>query len=113
MKTFSTQLPSFSYLTPPKIQHEPFKLEINLDDESEVETFISRHGTINGKLLAYELGLHGKGSVKAATALSNYAWNKWTALGLRKEGKIASALEYEKICDSIYKEDIEPFIECW
>lgn len=89
------------------------KLPINLDDEYEVQDFIAVHGQIRGRALAARLGLIGLGSVRAATALSCYAWNKMTAISLRKQGNINRALYYEKICDRIYTTNILPFIECW
>jgi len=75
---------------------------INLDDESEVESFIANYGNIRGKKLANLLGLVGKGGVKLANSFSNYAWNKLTAISLRKNGNISNAMVYEKICDKIY-----------
>lgn len=92
-----------------------FKLEINLDDESEVENFIKKYGhrsTGSGRWIANALGLKGRKSTLLAERLRGYAWNKYTAMGLRKEGKIATALQYEQICDDIYKR-ITPLCECW
>lgn len=43
------------------------------------------------------------GYVRATKNLCAYAWNKLTAIELRKEGNIQDALKYEAICDSIYK----------
>lgn len=90
-----------------------FKAELNLDDETEVETFIETHGTLKGRALANRLGFTGKGSVSAANSLSGYAWNKSTAMECRLKGKISIAKQYEEICDSIYKRDIQEKIECW
>lgn len=89
------------------------KLSINLDDESEVQDFITKHGTMKGRALANRLGLTGKGSIRVATALSCYVWNKTTAISLRKQGNINRARYYEMICDWIYECDILPLIECW
>ena len=90
-----------------------FKIEINLDDEQEVQAFIDAHYTNRGWQLARKLGFKGRGSAKAASALSNYAWNKITAMGLRKKGGIDMAQQYERICDMIYSQDIRGKIECW
>ena len=90
-----------------------FKLDINLDDQQEAEEFIELYRTSKGRLLANRLGLTGVGSSKLATALSNYAWNKVTAINCRTKGFIDSASAYESICDRIYKEDIQPHCECW
>ena len=89
------------------------KIDINLDDEVEVENFINTWGVTKGRRLANGLNLKGLGSSKAATALSNYAWNKWTAINCRKNGWINEALNYERICEMIYLEDISGKIECW
>jgi len=78
-------------------------LEINLDDEHEVESFIAKHGNTKGRRLANQLGLTGKGSSKLANLFSGYAWNKLTAVNLRKKGRIETALQYEGICDRIYE----------
>lgn len=90
-----------------------FTLNINLDNEIECHEFIKKYGNSSKRSLANQLGFVGKGAAKAAQALNNYAWNKKTATMLRKMGEIDRAIVYEKICDDIYKEDIEPNIECW
>lgn len=89
------------------------KIDLNLDDEEECTDFILKYRTLKGRALANRLGLKGRGSVAAANALSNYAWNKRTATFLRLAGEIESAQKYEKICDWIYSEDISGKIECW
>ena len=89
------------------------KIDLNLDDESENAEFLENYGTGKGRWLANRLGLTGKGSSDAATALSNYAWNKRTAIFCRRSGDIDGALKYERICDLIYSEDIQGKIECW
>lgn len=89
------------------------KTHLNLDDEETVESFIDLFGTTRGRQLANRLGFYGKGSTKAANAFSNYAWNKWTAINCRKNGMINDALNYERICDKIYSEDILGKVECW
>lgn len=88
-------------------------MELNLDDPEEVDSFIKTYGTVKGRSLANRLGLSGKHSTRVATSLSGYAWNKKVAVYCRKQGKIEEALNYERICDYIYKEDIQPFCECW
>ncbi len=92
---------------------KPFSVDINLDDEETVNAWIATHNTNKGRIVANRLGLKGKGSSDLATALSNYAWNKYTAIGLRKRGEIQTAISYESICDRIYKQDIAPVCECW
>jgi len=76
----------------------------NLDCPNEVEDFIKEYSTIRGKRLANMLGYKGRGSVIKANYLSSYAWNKWTAMGLRKRGEIRQAASYEAICDRIYNQ---------
>ena len=44
------------------------------------------------------------GYVESARMLRCYAWNKATAVSLRLEGRINSAISYENICDRIYAE---------
>lgn len=87
--------------------------DLNLDDEDEAAEFIETHGTLKGRALANRLGLSGKGSTEAATALSNYAWNKTTATACRKRGDIATAQQYDAICERIYSEDIQGKVACW
>jgi hypothetical protein len=77
---------------------------LNLDDENQVKNWIEKFGTLRGRRLANQLGLKGKGAVKTANALSNYAWNKHTAIDNRKRGMIITAQNYEKICQAIYIE---------
>lgn len=88
-----------------------FKLEVNLD--AEWEKFLEDHEPTRGRRLANRLGFKGKNSVRAANGLTNYASNKRAAVSSRLAGNITTAQDYERICDLIYKEDIQPFIECW
>ena len=90
-----------------------FEIELNLDDEEELQKFMSLHEPTRGRRLATRLGFSGKGCVAASNALMNYAANKRAAINCRKEGKIYAALIYEEICDTIYKDDIQPTIKCW
>ena len=90
-----------------------FKLELNLDTVDEAENFINKYNTSKGRSLANKLKLKGKGSSKLATALSNYAWNTYTAQRCRLQGRIETALQYENIADRIYKDDIKPVCLCW
>ena len=45
-----------------------------------------------------------RGYVAATRTLKNYAANKATAMGLRAEGKITTAITYEAICERLYDE---------
>jgi hypothetical protein len=94
-------------------ENKPFKIDINLDDPNELEEFIEKYKNSSGQIIANQLKLKGKGSALLAKALSNYAWNKKTAIYCRVKGKINRALKYEKICDNIYVNNIEPVCECW
>ena len=89
------------------------RIDINLDSDIEANEFVHKHGNIRGRMLAKRLGFKGRYAVRAANALSNYAWNKLTACSLRENGQIADAMRYEHICDKIYREDIQPLIICW
>lgn len=46
----------------------------------------------------------GQGTKRATADLANYASNKAVAMRHRQEGDITIALQYEGICDRIYKE---------
>lgn len=91
---------------------KPFKLGINLDDEVEVEGFLSMHEPIRGVVLAHRLGFRGRHCKRAANALMNYAQNKRTAMCQRRVGHVSTTLHFETICDRIYRKDIQPLIEC-
>jgi hypothetical protein len=96
-------------VSPPMKTQLPDSLKpdsLNLDDETTVETWIAHFGTLRGRRLANLLGFTGTGAVSRANALSNYAWNKSTAISCRKRGDIATAQSYEAICDRIFKDDI-------
>ncbi|WP_372395281.1 hypothetical protein ABMY26_06645 (plasmid) [Azospirillum sp. HJ39] len=54
-------------------------------------------------MLGCSKGERPVGYIKAADNLANYACNKATAMGLRLEGKIQAAVDYESICDRIYQ----------
>ncbi len=93
-----------------------FKLNINLDDEIEAHEFLRTYSSTispTGRRLAKRLGLAGRGSCRAAKALWNYAMNRNVAFTTRREGRIETALQYEGICDRIYAQSIQPFVECW
>ncbi len=92
---------------------KPFTLDINLGDKEEVESFLLCHGRGSYKAIAKSLGLRGTGSVKLATRLLSYAWNKKVAIFCREKGEIKEAVMYENICDSIYSKDIIPVCDCW
>ena len=79
----------------------PFE-HLNLDDESEVNAFLSQYTNQRGRGLARQLGLVGPGASRVADNLSAYARNKRTAMTCRQCGDIANALAYESICDRIY-----------
>ena len=91
----------------------PFEHPVNLDDQQELEQFLSSHEPARGRLLANMLRFKGRSAVRAANGLMNYAQNKRAANLLRSSGKIQKAKDYEDICDRIYKEDIQPLIKCW
>jgi hypothetical protein len=91
-----------------------FKLDINLDDKEERDTFLDKYGVSGARQIANRLGLKGKGSVLLAQALRNYAWNAHTAYEMRlKNGYTNTAIMYEEIADRIYREDIQPVCERW
>lgn len=92
---------------------QPFSLDVNLDDEQELEEFLESYEPSRGRQLANLLGFKGNRSVEAANGLMNYAQNKRAARLCRSAGTIESALGYERICDRIYRENIQPLIECW
>ncbi len=92
---------------------KPFKLDFNLDDEEDLVKFLDRFEPARGRLLANHLRFKGKNSARAANGLMNYAQNKRAARTCRDNDNIPEALHYEHICDLIYKEDIQPFVECW
>ena len=91
----------------------PFALAINLDDEVELDEFLQKYEPARGVSLAHRLGFRGPGCRRAANALMNYAQNKRAARSCRRDGRIPTALQYEAICDRIYREDIQPVIQCW
>lgn len=74
----------------------------NLDDPQEAQDFLAGYGHLLGIRLARSLGLYGAGSVVGAHGLLQYAQVKVRATEARLAGKIALALEYERLCDAIY-----------
>jgi len=89
-----------------------FKLDLNLDDETELENF-SVLMTLSPRKLANRLHLKGNGAIQLATALNDYAKHKRIAISLRCWGKVNDALGHERACDEIYKNNISPVCECW
>ncbi len=92
---------------------QPFTIEVNLDVEPDCCDFLAEFEPARGRRLANLLGFKGRHSVRAADALMNYAQNKRAAFMCRKRGSIQTALQYEKICDRIYREDIQLLVQCW
>lgn len=88
----------------------------NLDDEIDLDYVKQEYGILQGcrgRRLAKKLAWNGKGSTKAANAVANYVWNKLTAMTQRRAGNISVALQYEAICERIYKQDLQPLVEVW
>jgi len=52
----------------------------------------------------------GRKPVRTLQDVRNYCWNALTARGLRKSGKVQTALQYERICDQIY-DHLEPYAQ--
>lgn len=90
-----------------------FRLQINLDDESEVEHLLNLYGHLNPAEMARALGFKGKGSKSAANALRKYARHKRLAINFRLSGDVQSALDHEQMFNVIYKMEIQPAIDCW
>lgn len=77
----------------------------NLDDGMTSDELFAWGHTIGHASKAMRVKLFGHsgiGTKLAAKALANYAANKGTAMACRTRGDIQTALQYEKICDSIY-----------
>lgn len=88
----------------------------NLDDEVELDFVKNEYGILQGcrgRRLARKLGWRGKGSTKAANGVANYVANKLVAMAHRRRGQIATAIEYEAICERIYSRDLLPRVEVW
>lgn len=78
--------------------------ELNLDvmEETELREF-ANNATQRSIVTARKLFPERQpGFVNATRMLGHYAWNKLTAMNLRKQGHVDRALTYEKICDGIY-----------
>jgi hypothetical protein len=77
---------------------------MNLDGTDKDELWdlhnrLQRHPVIEARKLFPD---RPRGYVAAARTLRNYAANKATAMGLRAEGKISTAMMYEAICERLY-----------
>lgn len=92
---------------------QPFTYEVNLDCPNDLEEFLTKYEPARGRRLANLLGFKGRYSVRAADDLMGYACNKRAAIICRERGDIPEAMKYEKICDWIYRENIQPTINCW
>lgn len=81
----------------------------NLDamDTDELRAFANVHASVIGNRAAAALALfpaRPAGYVAATRDLGNYAWNALTARNARTMGLIDAALNYERICDTIYQQ---------
>lgn len=92
---------------------KPFTYDVNLDCPADLESFLDMAEPCRGRRLANMLKFKGKFAVQAADGLICYALNKRAANTLRLQGNIAAAQSYEEFCDRIYREDIQPLINCW
>lgn len=78
---------------------------INLDGIDNIDILrafaqaIDNHTRIEGRLLFPDMPVN---YISATKQLKNYAWNKLTAMILRKEGYIERAKVYEDICEKVY-----------
>ena len=75
----------------------------NLDamDHEDLMSFWAMHQ--RGRVAWQVFPNGGKGTRNATGDLACYASNKATAIACRLRGDIATALSYERICDSIYE----------
>ena len=90
-----------------------FKIELNLDNPVELLEFLSNYWLMDAKTLAAEFGWEGEGAVPAVIALQDYAEYKLTAIRRRLNGQINCACSAERECDEIYRQRIQPNIDCW
>lgn len=74
----------------------------NLDCPLECAEFIAGYGHLKGARLARSLGLSGAGSIKAASDLLSYAQMMERASQNRLDGRISSALDYERMADALF-----------
>jgi hypothetical protein len=72
------------------------------DEIKEWLDVIGWTGRMSRKNAAALLGDTRAGYTRIAGDVRNYAINKYVAMGLRANGQIVRALEYERICDLIY-----------
>lgn len=83
--------------------------QFNLEDfnpdgmhPDEIEQWIAFIGNGQRPRVAKQWFPGIKGQFRIVKDMRNYLWNKLTAMHCRAEGKIETALTYEKICDDIY-----------
>lgn len=86
----------------------PVASELNLDAASHefVYSFavaLGCVGTVSRENARRLFPDRPKGYVREAGNLRNYAWNKHTAMRLRRLGNSSRAMDYEGICDRIYQ----------
>jgi len=76
----------------------------NLDamNDDELRAFATRHSGGNHATELFDSD--GKQAKEAAKDLAHYAWNALTARSCRVAGGIDTALNYERIAQSIYNE---------
>jgi hypothetical protein len=80
--------------------------DFNLDDmdEADIREFAEKVRENPARFAATIFPNKPSGYVKVTKDLGNYAWNKLTAIGLRKGGQVKKAKTYEDICDKMYRE---------
>lgn len=70
----------------------------------DLRLFAQSYGSKSRKKAADIFPDKPKGFIRAARNCAHYAYNKATAIDCRLRGEIKVALEYEAICDRIYKD---------
>lgn len=70
----------------------------------EIEQWIAFIGSGQRPRVAKQWFPSMKDQFRHTRNIRNYLWNKLTAINCRLSGKIQEAMQYEAICDRIYKE---------
>lgn len=89
-----------------------FKLNLNLDDEGEVDSFLEEFGGDETKV-KNKFKLTGKKGDTLAHALCDYAKTRKEAFEFRKVGQIIQAFSKECHCDTVYCRVIAELCDAW
>lgn len=91
----------------------PRSFNLELDLSKDWEDFLKKYDGLSAHAISNRLGLKGKGAIKLAKALYQYAdYRRRESLSLA-EGRLKDSGIFQRNAEIVYARDIRPVCYCW